>query len=220
MRARPLTPDEIARVREYFDSGRHGRYTVRDRAIFELGINCGLRVSELCALKVGQVWQYGQVVGRLELTETKGGKHRAVPLNRIAAQAVRELIAWKARPERLWPEDPLFRSQKGGHLDRRHVDWIWQHVKRQCRITGKATTHSWRRTFANTLQELGVPLSVIQHLLGHSKVVTTQVYLSVTASQAEEAVSRLAEYHELSNTTDFHPQLTPERPQRLRPEPV
>ena len=215
MRARPLTPEEIARVRSYFDSGRHGRYTVRDRAIVELGINCGLRVSELCALKVGQVWQYGRVVDRLELTATKGGKHRAVPLNRTARAAIRELITWKAGRERLWPEDPLFRSRKGGHLHRRRVDELWNRIRRNCRITGKVTTHSWRRTFATTLHELGVPLAVIQHLLGHSTIVTTQVYLAVTVQQAEEAVSRLDEHHDWAVLSGSRPVDSGEMPEQI-----
>jgi len=196
MKARPLTPEEVARVRQYFASGAHGRYTIRDRCIFELGINCGLRVSELCALKVGQVWQYREVVRRLELTATKGGKHRAIPLNDVARASIRELIRWKAGRERLHPGDPLFRSQMGGPLTRQHVDWIWKRIKRACRICGKVTTHSWRKTFATSLHDLGVPLRVIQQLLGHSSLATTEAYLGVTSSQEEWAVARLAEYYE------------------------
>ena len=215
MKARPLTPEEIARVRSYFDSGRHGRYAIRDRCIVELGLNAGLRVSELCALTVGQVWQHRRVVERLELTETKGGKHRAIPLNRTAQDAVRALIAWKAGRERVWPEDPLFRSRKGGHLHRRQVDALWRRICRNCGITGKVTTHSWRKTFATGLADLGVRLRVIQELLGHSTIVTTQLYLSVTTQQATEAVSRLDEYHELLNTGNSRPKGREDRAERI-----
>lgn len=208
MKARPLRPEEIAWVRAYFESGRHGRYAVRDRCIVELGLNAGLRVSELCALTVGQVWQHRRVVERLELTETKGGRHRAVPLNRTARRAVRELIRWKAGRERLWPRDPLFRSMKRGPLTRQEVDQIWQRVRVSCGIAGKVTTHTWRKTFATQLHALGVPLAVIKELLGHASIATTQAYLTVTTFQEAEAVSRLEELYdrsEPSNLPDIQP---------------
>lgn len=208
MKARPLRTEEIARVRSYFDSGRHGRYAIRDRCIVELGLNAGLRVSELCALTVGQVWQHRRVVERLELTETKGGKHRAIPLNRTSQDAVRALIAWKAGRERLWPGDPLFRSMKGGQLTRQEVDHIWQRVRAACGIAGKVTTHTWRKTFATQLHALGVPLAVIKELLGHASIATTQAYLTVTAFQEAEAVSRLEELYDRSETSNF-PELQP-----------
>lgn len=202
MKARPLTPEEIARVRAYFD-GDYPSYRERDRAIFELGINCGLRVSELCALKVGQVRQYGRVVERLELTETKGARPRSIPLNQAAREAVEELIRWKrARGERLHPGDPLFRSREGGPLTRQEVDHRWRQIRRACRLTGKVTTHSWRKTFATTLHQLGQPLGVIQQLLGHASIATTQRYLSVTSVEEERAVAALGEFYKTMVSTN------------------
>ena len=69
MKARPLTPEEIARVRAYFADQYPNRYQEQDRCLFELGINCGLRISELVRLDVGQVFPYGdlEVVEALEL---------------------------------------------------------------------------------------------------------------------------------------------------------
>ncbi len=207
MKARPLTPEEIARVRAYFASEYPNRYRERDRCIFELGINCGLRVSEICALKVGQVWQYRRVVEWLELYKTKGGKHRRIPLNRPAREAIERLIRWKAQHrERLHPQDPLFRSMKGGHLTRQEVHNIWRRIKRECRLTGKVTTHSWRKTFATTLSAQGVPVRVIQELLGHSALNTTQTYLSVTAEQEAQAVALLERFYEIYLSSNGGPE--------------
>jgi site-specific recombinase XerD len=203
MKARPLTPEEIARVRAYFENSYPNRYRERDRCIFELGINCGLRVSELCALTVGQVWQYRRVVEWLELTVTKGQKPRAIPLNRTAKEAIERLIRWKAESrERLHSQDPLFRSMKGGPLTRQQVDQIWSRIREACEITGKVTTHSWRKTFASSLSTQGVPVRVIQELLGHSNLNTTQVYLSVTASQQAQAVQTLERFYEMYLSTN------------------
>ncbi|HED03313.1 MAG TPA: hypothetical protein ENI60_00890, partial [Candidatus Fraserbacteria bacterium] len=168
----------------------------RDRAIFELGINAGLRVSEICALTVGQVWQYRRIIERLELTQTKGMKPRAIPLNSAARVAVVELIGWKRRRgERLHCDDPLFRSYRGRRLTRQGVDWRWRQVRRACRLSGKVTTHSWRKTFATTLHQLGQPLGVIQKLLGHRSLATTQRYLLVTPLEEEQAVAKLSQLY-------------------------
>jgi site-specific recombinase XerD len=203
MKARPLTPEEIARVRAYFANEYPNRYRERDWCIFELGINCGLRVSELCALKVGQVWQFRRVVDWLELTKTKGERPRAIPLNRPARQAIERLIRWKARRrERLHKRDVLFRSNKGGPLTRQQVDHIWARIREACEISGKVTTHSWRKTFASALSAEGVPVRVIQELLGHSNLNTTQVYLSVTAFQQAQAVRVLERSYETLVSTD------------------
>ncbi len=193
MKARPLSLEEIARVREHLADGCPS-YCLRDRAIFELGINAGLRVSEICALTVGQVWQYGRIVERLELTQTKGMRPRAIPLNTAAREAVEELIRWKRqRGERLHCDDPLFRSRQGGALKRREVAYRWERIRDACRLSGKMTTHSWRKTFATQLHALGVPLAVVSRLLGHASIATTQAYLSVTTLQKEQAVALLAQ---------------------------
>jgi site-specific recombinase XerD len=97
MQARPLTTEEIAKLRAIFENG-YGPYRERDRCLFELGINAGGRISEILALTVGQVSQYGRVVERLELVETKGGRPRAIPLNSKAQEAISQPTCSGRRP--------------------------------------------------------------------------------------------------------------------------
>ena len=80
MKSHALTPLEVEAIRAQL-AGSQDHYVVRDRALFEVGLNAGLRISEALALNVGQILQHGRIVNRLELIHTKDGKHRAVPLN-------------------------------------------------------------------------------------------------------------------------------------------
>ena len=91
--ARHLSKQEIQNLAQSF----YGEYEVRNRTLFLLGLNIGTRISELLALNVGDVWQYGKPVEVLELKKaiTKGKKTRRIPLNEQAKEVVTELIRWK-----------------------------------------------------------------------------------------------------------------------------
>jgi integrase len=84
--ARHLSKEEIKNLAQSF----YGEYEVRNRALFLLGLNIGTRISELLALNVGDVWQYGKAVEILELRKaiTKGKKTRQIPLNEQAKEAI------------------------------------------------------------------------------------------------------------------------------------
>ena len=195
MKARPLTPEEIACVRAYFENSYPNRYRERDRCIFELGINGGLRVSELVGLNVGQVFPYGdlEVADSLELYVTKGNRHRRVPLNRRARSVLLSFRAWEAdHGESLEPDAPLFCNHRGGRLTRQGADLVLKGIFRACRLSGKVTTHSLRKTFATQLAARGVPIRVIQELLGHRSLNTTEAYVAVTEEDKRRAVEVLA----------------------------
>lgn len=170
--------------------------------MFELGINAGPRVSELIDLDVGQVLQYGAMVEQLELYETKGHRPRRVPLNRWTRSCLEAFIAWKElHDEPLDPEAPLFLNMKGGRLTRYGADWLLHRIYRDCKLAGKVTTHSLRKTFATALHRGGVPVKVIQELLGHANLNTTEAYIEITEADKIAAVEVLEPDHELHKRT-------------------
>ena len=109
--ARHLSKQEIQSLAQSF----YGEYEVRNRTLFLLGLNIGTRISELLALNVGDVWQYGKPVAILELKKaiTKGKKTRQIPLNEQAKEVITELIKWKeSQGEDLSPNAPALCFQK------------------------------------------------------------------------------------------------------------
>jgi len=191
MRSRALTPAEIETIRRDLASSTD-RYAQRDRTLFEIGINCGLRISEALALTVGQVWQHERIVDRLELTRTKGDKPRAVPLNKPAKDAISALLGVKReRGERMDDDAPLFVSRHGQRLVRRQAQNRLGRVYWSAGLAGKVTTHSLRKAFATRLHDRGVKIREIQVLLGHSSVSTTQRYIDVRDDQLVDAVAML-----------------------------
>ncbi len=152
------------------------REGTRDRAILELFYATGMRVSELAGLQLDQIFldeAYVRVIG-------KGDKVRVIPVGSSAVEAVRHYLA-EGRP--LFKPDitehSLFISRVGRGLSRVGV---WRIVTRHARRTGiekHLTPHTLRHSFASHLLENGAPLRVIQEMLGHADVATTQVYTHV-----------------------------------------
>lgn len=160
---------------------------LRDAAMLELLYAAGLRASELASMTVAGVHdQLGivQVVG-------KGNKERIVPAGRPALLAVARYVA-EARPTLLKPEqitDALFVSRTGGPITRVVV---WQVVKRHARRAGMASVypHMLRHSFATHLLAGGADLRVVQEMLGHSNLQTTQIYTHVDRSRLKEVITR------------------------------
>lgn len=163
---------------------------LRDRAILELFYACGLRVSELAGLKIGDVnLQVGFVrcIG-------KGRKERIVPVGRLAAEALQEyLAALRSRLVKDPAQDRIFVSRTGKPLDRHNIYRLVQRYAKRAGITVKMTPHSLRHCFASHLLAGGADLRIVQELLGHASVVTTQIYTHVDRD-------RLKRIHE-----KFHP---------------
>jgi len=154
--------------------GTPGPYRVRDYAILETFYATGARVSEVCSLRLeGLRLDVG-----LLLISGKGGKQRLVPLHRRANEAIKNYLQ-EERPRLLrGKEDPgfVFLSRRGRRLDRATV---WRLIKRYALlagITSRVTPHVLRHSFATHLLCRGADLRVVQELLGHAKVDTTQIY--------------------------------------------
>jgi integrase/recombinase XerC len=179
----------------------------RDRAILEMFYASGLRLSELVGLGVEDVNLGSRVVRVLG----KGGKERIVPFNRATEAAVR---AWlsdrevllsaiphpvsrgprsqpsrgaKIELRRRRPAEPLFVNYRGGRLSTRSVDRIVRRYVAACSTRFGISPHALRHSFATHLLERGADLRVIQELLGHARLSTTQRYTHVNSAQLIEA---------------------------------
>ena len=189
--ARALTKEEIASITKSF----WGKYEIRDRSLFLIGLYTGARISELISLNIGDVFQHNKIVKTLELRKaiTKGKRTRQIPLNPEARETIETLIEWKkTQGEQLEPDAPLFCSRKKcGRLTRIQAHRILKKAYDDNELTGKVTTHSMRKSFATTLAQNN-PLKIVKELLGHSSLAITDKYLSVTEEDLRSAVSRLS----------------------------
>lgn len=149
---------------------------LRDRAMLELLYACGLRVSELVQLTVSQVNTRQGVVRVLG----KGSKERLVPMGETAQQWLEDFVA-EGRPQLLGARvsEVLFPSQRGEMMTRQA---FWYRIKQMAGVAGISTPlspHTLRHAFATHLLNHGADLRVVQLLLGHSDLSTTQIYTHV-----------------------------------------
>jgi tyrosine recombinase XerC len=155
----------------------HTPQGLRDRAILEMLYSTGLRVSELVGLDLGDI-DWGQREARVL---GKGGKERIVIIGRPALRVLRTYLQ-QARPrlagERTTPA--LFLNRLGGRLSDRSVRTIVSEHARVAGLEQDVTPHTLRHTFATHLLEGGADLRIVQELLGHSRLTTTQRYTHVS----------------------------------------
>jgi integrase/recombinase XerD len=161
---------------------------LRDRAMLEVLYATGLRVSELVGLKLASVNLHDGIVR----TTGKGGKDRLVPMGQIAIDWLRRYLA-DARPALLGAvlNDALFVNARGEDLTRQA---FWYRLKQHARRAGLAATlspHTLRHAFATHLLNHGADLRVVQMLLGHADISTTQIYTHV----ARERLKALHKTH-------------------------
>jgi site-specific recombinase XerD len=145
----------------------------RDDAVLELLYGSGLRVAELCALGPGDV----DVHRRLVMVWGKGGKQRQVPISQPAGEAVSDWLA-RGRSQLATsdsPPDALFYNRRGGRLGVRDVGRLLDR-----RAASPTHPHALRHSFATHLLDGGADLRVVQELLGHASLQTTQVYTHVS----------------------------------------
>lgn len=174
-----LTVDEIDRMISTIDlSKQEGQ---RNRAILEVLYSCGLRVSELCQLKLSNLYLSEGFIR----VEGKGNKERLVP---ISERAVKELEFWFSErvhiPIKPGNEDFVFVSfRRGTPLTRIMVFYI---VKEQAELAGiskSISPHTFRHSFATHLLEGGANLRAIQCMLGHESIATTEIYTHIDTAK-------------------------------------
>lgn len=167
----PLTDEEIALVLASFD----GPYAIRNRALFVFGIRTGIRISEILAVRVGDVEQHGKIVDSVsvEARNMKGRKKgRTVALHRDAKDAITALLGEYERKwgRRMASDMYLFKSQIGANrpLSRSHVAQILHGIYDRHGFTGKLGTHALRKCFAAKMwQRLGKDIVKVQAAMGH-----------------------------------------------------
>tara|TARA_R110002124_G_scaffold47051_3_gene140520 strand:- start:4455 stop:5360 length:906 start_codon:yes stop_codon:yes gene_type:complete len=184
---RTLSIDEIGRLLAAA-SMRDGAAGVRMVALVELAYASGMRVSELLNLKVESARRDPACL----IIRGKGGKERLAPLNAAAREAVRLWLAVRdagrksGTPDSVW----LFPSGGGsGHLTPRRFAQLLDHAAVAAGIDpARVSPHVLRHAFATHLLEGGADLRVVQTLLGHADIATTQIYTHVTVDRLSRAV--------------------------------
>jgi len=171
----PLTVEEVTAIVEAPGDGTP--VAARDRAILELLYGAGLRISELVGLDVDDVDLEDASVRVLG----KGSKERLVPIGRMARDAVAAYLT-RARPALATSRSraALFLNARGGRLTRQSCSRLLDAHRTRAGITRVVTPHDLRHSFATHLLEGGADVRVVQELLGHASVATTQVYTLVT----------------------------------------
>ena len=192
---RPLDNNEIRLVSACFN----GTFAERNRGLFMLGVSTGGRISELLSLQIGDVYQNKQPVTDLLFDKSivKGGEvSRAVPVNIDGREAIDDLIAWHREKYRtLASTRPLFPSRnKNGRvaMNRQTAHEMLKKAFIAAGLNGKLATHSLRKSFAQRLYEESGDIYLVQELLGHKNVSTTQKYIGVNYATAREAVETMA----------------------------
>jgi site-specific recombinase XerD len=192
---RPLDNDEIRRVSGCFT----GTFATRNRGLFMIGVSTGGRISELLSLTIGDVYQNHKPVTDLlfEKSVVKGGEvSRSVPVNADGRRAIDALVNWHRRHYRsVASKRPLFPSRhKSGTvaLHRQTAHDILKNAFIEAGLNGKLATHSLRKSFAQRLYDKTGDIYLVQALLGHRNIATTQNYLGVNYADARAAVEAIA----------------------------
>lgn len=181
----------VSEVMMLLDSvGREGPANLRDRAMLETLYGSGLRISELISLELDDI---EIEVGWLTVTG-KGRKQRRVPTSSTAREALSEYVQW-GRPwfgdrQRGTKSHHLILNARGGPLTRQGA---WLVLKGRARAVGlesRFTPHVLRHSCATHMVEAGADLRVVQELLGHSSVTTTEIYTKVSMGHLRDVYSR------------------------------
>ncbi len=185
-----LTVEEVTRLIE--SAEREGDpISLRDKAILELLYSTGARVSEIIGLSVSDFLLNKTQEGDIHIVKVrgKGSKERLVPLGRYAVEAVENYLV-RVRPalaeKSSARETALFLNARGNRISRQSA---WQVVLDAAEATGlrgKVSPHVLRHSFATHLLDGGADIRVVQELLGHSSVTTTQIYTLITIDKVRE----------------------------------
>ena len=177
-----LSVEEIDKMLNSFDL--HKKNDIRDKAIISILYSCGLRVSELINLSLTNLFIDDDIVKIFG----KGNKERMVPLGDIAKtdilyyiNNVRPIYARKSNSKGI-----LFLSNRGKQISRKTV---WNIIKNSASLSGiskNVSPHTFRHSFASHLLEGGAGLRVVQELLGHSNISTTQIYTHLDQTYLKE----------------------------------
>ncbi|WP_297701224.1 site-specific tyrosine recombinase XerD [Mycobacterium sp.] len=181
-----LTIDQVLALLEGAggESPADGPLTLRNRALLELLYSTGARISEAVGLDVDDI----DTQARSVLLRGKGGKQRLVPIGRPAVAALDAyLVRGRSDLARRGRGTPgIFLNVRGGRLSRQSAWQVLQDAAERAGITSGVSPHMLRHSFATHLLEGGADVRVVQELLGHASVTTTQIYTMVTVHALRE----------------------------------
>ncbi|GAC50969.1 site-specific tyrosine recombinase XerD [Gordonia aichiensis] len=176
-----LPVDDVIAILETAGSGDHPR-ALRDRALLELLYSCGARISEATSLDVDDL----DTESRTAVLRGKGGKERLVPVGGPAIEAIDAYLV-RGRPALVRRSTPaLFLNARGGRLTRQGAWQVLADTAERAGIGTAVSPHTLRHSFATHLLDGGADVRVVQELLGHASVTTTQVYTLVTVNTMRE----------------------------------
>jgi integrase/recombinase XerD len=166
--------------------------SARDKAVVELLYSTGARVSEIIDLNLNDIDSFSNSEGLITTVKLrgKGGKERVVPIGSFAVTAVNDYLA-RSRPTlaKVTTQKSLFLNQRGGRLTRQSAWNIVAKAAQRAGLKDQVTPHSLRHSFATHLLDGGADIRVVQELLGHSSVTTTQIYTLITIDRLRESYS-------------------------------
>ena len=162
----------------------------RDKALVELLYATGARVSELINLNTLDISTVDTEAGATTTVKLKGkgGKERVVPIGSYAVAAVNDYLV-RSRPTllKVSTQKALFLNQRGGRLSRQSAWNLVANTAERAGLSDQVTPHSMRHSFATHLLDGGADIRVVQELLGHSSVTTTQIYTLITIDHLRES---------------------------------
>ena len=166
---------------------REDWFGLRDKAILEVLYGCGLRVSEAVELKISGVYLdegFLRVIG-------KGNKERLVPLGEMAGDALRSYLDSRPAPADAEADDVLFLNRFGKRFSRVSMFNLVKKQALAAGITKELSPHTFRHSFATHLVENGADLRVVQEMLGHESITTTEVYTHIEAETWQKDIAGL-----------------------------
>ncbi|MGI6608304.1 MAG: site-specific tyrosine recombinase/integron integrase [Erysipelotrichaceae bacterium] len=179
-----LFEDEVDMLLESFDLNDDSGY--RDRTIFEIMYGCGLRLSELCNLKIEDIDFNNQLLSILG----KGSKRRLVPFYNMIKELLENYIA-NIRSKYIKEEHGfVFINRNGGKLSNRGVQYLLNKAVRDNNLPLQLSPHTLRHSFATHLLDAKVDIRIVQELLGHSNLSTTQIYTHITIDRLKESYNK------------------------------
>ena len=178
-----LSVEEIDKIESAIDLSKWEGH--RNKAIIEVLFSCGLRVSELTNLKLSNLYLDEEYVR----VEGKGRKERLVP---ISQKAIKELGYWfddrRLMNIKKGEEDYVFLNRRGAHLTRTMILILVKKYAEEAGIKKTISPHTFRHSFATALLEGGADLRVIQAMLGHESIGTTEIYTHIDTHTLREAI--------------------------------
>lgn len=181
--AKTLTEKEMRKVFSYVATCK---YATRDRAMLLVTHLAGLRVGEVSALRIADVWDGENIKDEVRLTaEQTKGKHARTVF--VPAKLRKELIGYLATIDRSDLTKPLFHTQKSEGFTANTLCQHFHYLYKRAGVNG-ASSHSGRRTFITTLASKGVGVRVLMALAGHRSIQTTQCYIDCNDEMKRNAV--------------------------------